>query len=525
MEDISTLHSKLIGINCLASAEGAAVRTLWTQRFHERSAFWVDAGPGMSAGDIFERIRQAIIDQQIRSISGETCIVTVFLDCTQDIDPALLQALTELPRQLNTILGCHVALVYQFAYLGMMAPDGRKALRDRIMALSQVNARNHTTRRQICLVAQPPLAGASVEHWKATIVCLDLLRRKANLDDALPPVGTGGSNDDVGFLRYGEFDDERLKQLTGEKARLERSLSSNGSKEFREALCSAFRSLEARIMETIRPDGKSQPLHPGLFVEGWLKRKAAKKGTNKDFSEAQRLTQDAILATGKEITEQCLTLAKATAQDTHGLLRQLLRDSAVGIALESDRAEMRRLLDMGLLRVDIPSIPALRYSEEGYSEEIGQYFQDTLRRGIYLAKAHLSEGLTAAYNAITDESLSVRAAQYQQELDSVNHELKYTVQESDFCQSVRDSGGLLQACFAPRGGTIGGITRKHLLCRTKETAQRLTAAYGRPELSISLIAGTAAGLKTIDSAPVKALHILSFDCTPECLRDLITEVG
>ncbi len=524
MEDLSTLHSKLIGINCLAPTESATVRTLWQQRFHERSAFWVDAAPGTSADNIFEQICQAIIGQQIKAMSNETCIIAIFLDITRSLDEPLLKALTDIPGQLTARLGCRVSLVYQFAWLGTMAPDTRKDLRERILALSQSNVRNYTTRRQICLLAQPPLAGASVDHWKATIVCLDVLRRRSSPDDALPPAGTGGTNNDVGFLRYGEFDDERIKYLTTQKARLERSLSRQGDKEFREAVGSAFRRLETQITQRIRPDAGAQPLHPGLFVEGWFKRRAAKNGTNRDFCEAQRLTQDAVLATGKEITDQSVAVAEAMTADASGFLRQLLETAAVGIALESDRTEMRRLLDVTLQRVDIPGIPTLKYQEEGYSEEIGQYFQESLRRGIYQAKEYLAQQLIAAYDAITDENLSARAEKYQQQLDAIAHELRQTIQEPEFCASARGSGEHLESCFAPRAATSMGGTRRYLLCRAKETAERLSDAYGRQELFVGLINGTSAGLKTLDSAPVKALHILSFDCTPECLQDLITEV-
>lgn len=525
MEDISTLHCKLIGINCLPPGESAAVRKLWGDRFHERSAFWVDFSPGASAETIFDHICQTIMEQGIATMRNETCIVALYLDCTSELDPGLLQAVTDLPTQLEGRLGCHVSLVYQFCWLGKMIPGERKALRERIMTLSQINVQHYTTRRQICLVAQPPLAPSSAAYWKATIVCLDLLRRRTNPDDVLSPVGTGGANDDVGFLRYGEFDDEKLRKLTGKQAQLERSLSNQGEREFREAVSATFRQLETQITDTIRPDGRAQPLHPDLFVTGYFKRKKAQKGNHDEFNEAQRLTREAILATGNEIVSQCIALSKAMAEDAPGLLRQLLNGSAVGIALEENRQEMRRMLDMGLQRVDIPTAPTLRYNEDGYTPEITQYFQEVLRHGIYEAKAHLEKTLLSAYEAIPADSFDTRKAQYQQVLDGVKHELRYTVQESDFCLSARDAGSLLKAGFAPQAATTGGITRRHLLCRVKETAQRLSETYGRPELTVSLIAGTAAGLKTMDSAPVKALHILSFDCTETCLLDLITEVG
>ncbi len=523
MEDISTLHCKLIGVNCLPPGEGATVRKLWDERFHERAAFWVDAAPGDSVNAVFDRIRQVIMQQQIANMSNETCVVALFLDCTQSLDPDLLQALNDLPGQLHGRLSCHISLCCQFCWLGEMIPGERKALRERIAAMSQLNKQHHG-RRQICLVAQPALAPSSEAYWKATIVCLDLLRRRTNPDDVLSPVGTGGANDDVGFLRYGEYDGEKLRQLTDRQARLQRSLSDQGEREFRDAVCATFRQLEAKISETIRPDGNAQPLHPGLFVTGYFKRKKARKGKNEEYNEAQRLTREAILSTGNEIVSQCIALSNAIAEDAPELLRQLLSSAAVGIALEENRQEMRRMLDMGLQRVDIPTAPALRYNEDGYAQEITQYFQEILRRGIYEAKVHLEKSLLAAYNAVPDDSFSTRRAQYRKELDGVKQELSYTIQESAFCESAQRDGDKLKSGFSPRNATIGGITRRHLLCRVRETAQRLSGSYAHPGLSVSLIDGTAAGLKVVDSAPVKALHVLSFDCTPACLLDLIPEV-
>lgn len=524
MEDLSALQSKLIGINCLPTREADCVYALWAGRFHGHCAFWVDAASGMSTGEIFDRIRQAIISQDIKSMTGVSCVVAVFLDLTCPPEPALVEALTAVPGQLQAMLGCRVSLVYTFAWLGIMAPDDRAALRNRIASLSRANTKSLTIRRQICLVAQPPLADTSTNHWKAAIICLDLLRRKSSPDDILPPVGSGGANNDVGFLRYGEFDDGHLRLLQTRKRELEQALSDSGDQAFRDALCAAYQKLETDITHTIHPDPGAQPLHPGLFVEGWLKRKAAKRGINNEFNQAQRLTQDAILATGKEITDQSLAIAQTMSANAGSLLRQLLDASKVGIALESDRIKMEQFLEPGLQRVDIPTIPALRYQENGYNEEIGEYFRQTLRRSIYLAKCHWAQALLTAYRAITDEDLARRATQYRQELDLVKHELSQTVRESDFYDSARRSGNHLESCFSPQAATTLGGTRRHLLCREKETALRLTTEYGSPELSINLIGGTAAGLKTLDAAPVKALHILSFDCTPDCLLDLIREV-
>lgn len=526
MDDISTIHSKLIGLNCLDGTESTHVRKLWGQRYHERAAFLVDVAPGSSADDVFEQIRSLIVKQQIHSISGESCILAVFMDLTKPIDPATLTTLTAIPNQLNAMLNCRVSLVYEFAYLGRIASSARGDLRDRIMDLSATNERNPSIRRQICLVAQPLLSGESVNYWKAAIVCLDIMRRRFSPDDVLPPVGTGGANNDVGFLRYGEFDEEKLRRLTDQKARLEKLLSSAGERELRESVAAALRKLELDISEQVTVDPKAQPIHPNMFVEGFFKRKKAASGKNDEFNEAQRYTIEAVLTTGNEIHSRSMDIAKAMVGNSTDFLRQLLDRSGVGIALESDRALMTRCLSADLQRADRPTGLDLRYNENGYTEEIGQYFQEALRHSLYEAKKYLLKCLMDAYNAITADDLSDRASALHRELDEAKHALDQIAQEDDFCRSARDSGKLMETCFTPASvGDGSGGTRRHLLCRNPETASRLEKLYGRPELSVSFINGTAAGLMTLDSAPVKALHILSFDCTPARLLDLIPEVG
>lgn len=534
MDDISVVHHKLIGLNFLNEEAGSQVRALWVKRFDERSTFWVDAPASATTDSVYDDICNQLTQQGIHSMNRESCIFSMFLDLTNPLTRQQLDILAELPNRMHVELGCTITFIFEFTYLGQLRKEQRSDLRERLAQLSAENTspRCVNIQRQICVVAKPRLAGTSLRHWQAAIVTMDILRRRKNVSSSTSVAGSGGANNDVCFLRYGEYDDQLRAKLIHRQGELEKLLGDGGETEFRIAVGKCFQSLEDKIEKEVSFSASSQPLHHDMYINGFGlfsgvngKRSRARQGKYPPFNAAQEASLEAVQATGDEITTMALAIGRKLAEQAPALLQDMLERSGVGIRLEGDRARMEHALNVSLEEPTDLFCLSLRYNEDGYTQEIQSYFDLTLRRAVYEAKKTLRGALQAAYGAITADGLRSREDALRNELNQVKHELSLIPTEKDFCSSVGTTGELMNYSFNPKSAMLHTIPQRYLLCLQEQTAQRLSGTYEVPGgLTVLLVNGAAAGLKSMDTPPIVGLHILSFDCSDMLLHTLIPEV-
>lgn len=532
-EDISVVHHKLIGLNFLSEEVGSQVRDLWGKRFDARSCFWIDVPASGTTDTVYDELCSQLTAQNIHAMNRESCIFSMFLDLTQPLTQTQLDILAELPRRVHTELGCTITFVFEYTYLGQLPKELRSDLRSRLTQLVEENIspRCANIQRQICVVAKPRLAGTSLRHWQATIVCLDILRRRQNVNATTAIAGTGGANNDICFLRYGEFDHALRSQLLQREQELRNLLSEKGEQEFRLAVHKCFLQLEERAEQEVAFSAACQPLHPGMYIEGSGlfsgvsgKRNKARRGAYPPFNLARDTSLEAVQATGDEITRMVADMGQEVAGQAAAMLRDMLDHCQVGIRLESNRETIRHALNESLEEPTDLFDLTLRYNEEGYTGEIQTYFDLTLRRAIYQAKKALRTALLAAYDAITDQDLHSREEALRNELNQVTHELSLIPTEQDFCESVQTTGDLMGYSFNPKNAMLHTVPQRYLLCHQEDLAQRLASSYNSPGLTVLQINGAAAGLKTTDLPSVSGLQIHSYDCNEMLLYALIPEV-
>lgn len=517
MVDISKIQCRMVGISLLEGAERQRARKEWDDRFREHEAFWVDAGKGQTAMELAKAIALDMSQKGIKAMGGTTLVLSVFLDLTREPDLTLLAEVLTVSKQLTKALGCLIPLTLEFGYVGQFAFGDADALKSSISRTVEQNLQT-PDRKQLCLVGISPLWHEEEDiSWKAVMVCLDLLRRQANPADSVPMDGVDPRNN-VGFLRYGEYDEKRLNALQAEKTDIEHDLSDNGAMELRNELAIALGAIEQDTERNYPVDGNSQPVHPGMYVEGFFAKKKAQKG-GEPFASARNSTYSALNQTGRHLKETILAAYRKQTEEAESWLKRFFQKADVGIELERDRKQMEDILTPAPLGTSEPMLPGLAYKESGYTSEIDSYLKGVRRYAGAKARFDFATALLKAYQAIPDGEFTRRRSELLERLDGVKNCLN-RLMTMDELMDIAASGNELpgtafQVTRAEGHSTYWTLSRDEKLSdlMSAKTAGGLTVCY-----HIDAVYG---GLKTLDNAPLKALQLLQFRCNEDCLDDLI----
>lgn len=518
MEDISKIQCRMVGISLLGASAGRRARAEWDDRFREHEAFWVDAHPGQTAMDLAKSISQDMAREGIKTMGGTTLVLSVFLDLMQAPDMELLEEVLSVSRLLNKALGCLIPLTLEFGYVGQFAFGDSAALKKNIWGIVEKNRGNPGERKQLCLVGISPLWDENEDvSWKAVMTCLDLLRRQGTPGDSVPVDGVDPSNN-VGFLRYGEYDEAQLQALIKEKSDIEYALSDHGAMELRNQLAIAMGAIERETEKNYPVDGNSQPVHLGMYVEGFFARKRAQRG-GEPFASARNSTLNAIDQTGKELKKRILDSYRKQTEDAETWLRHYLKEAGVGIELERDRKQMEDILSPAPLGTVEPPLPGLAYKESGYTSEIDSYLKGIRRYAGAKARHQFATALLKAYQNIPDKEFARRSSDLLQRLDGVKNRLNRLMTLETLTDIVAQGnelpGAAFQVTLAAGRSSYWVVSRNEKLSEMveKKIAGAMTVGY-----HIDAVHG---GLKTLDNAPLKAIQFLQFQCSEELLNDLI----
>lgn len=513
--DISNANSKLIGICCLQGNERELVKSLWTKRFSGHTAFFTEASAEDSALKITKRIYKEVEACGFHSMPGLSVIVAVFLDLREDVSESLLQALAGVPNRLSGALGCDVQMKLNFGFVGSLSEVDAQALRQKIKAVAQSDLDS----RGLYLVAEPDFGGKVETRWKAAMVYLDLLRRGASAQQIM---FTDHPNGTVGFLRYGEYDENMLSKLQKERDELSANLSNNGSMQFSQQLTSLLTTMEMAAAGQFQVNAAMQPIHPDMTVNGWLNRQRASHGNYAPFNLARASTLQAVCDTGDRIVEQIGEAYQAQMGDAKTCLVELFQKANAGIGFVKDRSKVQSYLEQKMPVVQDPPMPILAYNENGYTDEISRYLAEKLAYGQYKAKKTALESLLNAYNAMDDVQFIKTDKQMKDRLEIVKINLNHLPSKQNFCSLALGTGMGLESDFSAILGAPGDVTIKHLVCR-KTADQSFIQNVVPGSNHCYFIDEVYGGLGELDDAPIKAVQAALFDCTDERLEDLLDE--
>ncbi len=515
---INTSHCMLVGLNCLTGKEREKVHNEWVERFQEHEAFWVDVKENQDVQEISRAVMDQIQAQEIESLVGVTLLAAVFFDLSREPDTQMISQAIQVPDVLNRILGCNTPLTMEFGSLARMQFSDREGMRQRIAQVVALgNDRNFSGERHLLLVATMPLVRDEDDpSWKSAVVCLDVLRREAAPADMFTLDAPNGS---VGFLRYGEYNEQKLNWLASEQERLMTALGDGGEMELREAVSVALSKIESDIEEQYVVDGRMQPIHPDMKVEGFFAKNSARRGKNSKYEAARNSTWSAMELTGRRLRDMIREGYQPQIRRAGEYLAEFIQRSGVGIDLEADTARMTELLKPEKGNLMEPMAPELAYTETGCTGEITDYFKAIRRWTARKVREDFAVALLEAYRQIDPAVYANKRAELVKEKNTVDTRLKNLLSRSKLISHAATGTPLPMSCFNPI--LPGGISCRWVLCRGDADMAELDGRCAGTPTTVYYIDERYGGLKLVDKAPIKAIQALLFDCTEERLKDLI----
>lgn len=516
--NISSVQCKLIGISCLEGGERRRVMDEWNERFYEHDTLWVDAKPGQNALSLVKDITEMASSRDIEILGGQTVMLTVFLDLTQAPDEALLKEIVGVPKELAHILGCVVPLTLEFGYLGQYAFGDRAALKANVQKVVDVNRLDDSRRKQLCMVGLSPAWKKDEDiSWKSVMVCLDLLRRSGSPASMVPVDGHDACGN-VGFLRYGEYDEEKLNGLLAEKEQIDHALSDDGNLAFLSELNEALRKIERDVEAHYPVDGSCHPIHPKMYPDGFIETMKAKKG-GEPFASGRNHTLHALNMTAKRMKEQIQDSYQIQIQNAAQYLVQYIKKANMGIELESNRKYMEDVLTPQPIGMPEPMIPSLAYKDSGYASEIDTYLKDVRRHAGAKCRHEFAKALLEAYRQIPDSEYAQRAEALRKEETTVKNKLSRLMTKQQLIGKITAGDALPKTAFNITLAT--GCSAYWALTRDENIGLELDRATAGLMTTAYYIDATYGGLKQRDNAPLKALQLLQFSCSQAILDNLI----
>lgn len=516
--NISNVQCKLIGISCLEGGERQRVMQEWEERFHAHDTLWIDAKAGQTSLSLARAITETARDRDIEIQAGQSVLIAVFLDLIQAPEEALLKEIVGVPKELAHVLGCIVPLTLEFGYMGMPAFGDRETLKTHVQTVVDINCLDTSRVKQLYMVGISPAWKKDEDiSWKSVMVCLDILRRNSN-PAAMVPVDGHNACGNIGFLRYGEYDEEKLNSLTTRKAQIARALSDDGNLAFLSELTEALQKIERDVEAKYIVDGSCQPIHPKMYPEGFFEKAAARRG-NEPFASARNNTLNALSATAKHMKQSICDSYKEQIADAAAYLARFIKKANMGIELESNRKLMEDILIPEPIGMAEPLAPSLQYGDTNYASVIDDYLKKVRKYTGAKCRNDFAKALLEAYRQIPDSEYERRKAALLQEQSVVQHKITGLMTKQQLIGKITAGDALPKTAFNISLAVGCGVY--WALCRDEKIGAELDAAIAGAMASGYYIDATYGGLKMLDNAPLKALQLLQFTCTADCLRDLI----
>lgn len=527
--DITNIRRFVFGVNFLGERGAEEVNKLWNSRFAEREAFLVTTDPQTNPREIFEQFRQMLIQRDQLHMVGRECLLTFFVDYTADLPKEAEAAVWGMRKVMETVLGCSVQAVIQFAYVGRRGDDSVKQRSNVKKALENNEKKQVYENYRLCLVGKSVLQKGEDHNWKASVVFLDLLRRCEVVSNYLPMASDLGSND-IGFLRYGEFDQVQYNNLKNKHENLRLMLADADGSKLRELVDRKRSDMIAEVESRYVINGALHPQHPDMIVPDVRSRNpfatnprtAAAKGRNPAYQNAQAHTKEAVKATGKWMREEIEDWFKGHIAEAAQTLEKFFEDANVGIKLKMKPVDMHSALYIQpyTAPVTIPEL-TLQYSEQGAQNEIGNYLESIKKNAISSGLSSYAQALREAFDKIPQDDFKKLRDDLEHDRNKVAKELENTLDAKGFCDLVAQN-------YPPE--SIFDITnemvvdnQKFLLCRDSVVdIAEASASLGM--ISVHSVDEHMCGMVRFDDAPLKALMVESVDCKDWVLDQLLPEV-
>ena len=514
---INTAYCKLIGLCCVKGQERDRIYKEWSEQFRDHDAFWLDVDENQTGKDMAIAVTRMIARQHIGHMAKKPVVIAAFLDLTQEPNTQLLKEIGQVAGWLHGALGCNVSVTVEFGDLREMAFADKEELRSNVKKAVEANCETPDSLKPLYLVASSPLVMPEDDCcWKSVIIFLDILRREP---DPASLIQGGNPHGDVGFLRYGQYEEEKLNNLSGEKESIADALGKDGDQRLKNLVDEECGTIAEEIKKNYPVDGTCQPIHPDMIVNGAFRRMLASHGNLASYEAARNSTEFAVSMTGIKLKETILEAYQYKISNAGDDLVRFIEEAGVGLKMQKDKVRMESILSPGRMTVAEPSVPKLNYRPEGPAGDIAAYLAEVRRYAEVKVKFDYCNALCEAYKAIPESEYQQKQKELKDQGDRIDTHLEGILDRKGFINMVESGAALPMTCFYPVLG--GGKQSNWAIARTLEDADELDSHCTGSKTSVYFIDEETGGLKTVDNAPIKALQILLFDCDDDRLRDLI----
>lgn len=537
--NLGGVQNTLLGIACSEIID-SVVKPEWQKRFQGENAVWLAVPQENQADELDRELREWIRSQGIRP-NGKQILPVLFFDLTADSEDlrAKHQLVFKAIERCQKEFSWRIPLVLEFAWLGEKLSSKRGLLRENAKTLKQNNESHHLLRIRCFLTASLPIyEEKDPRNWSAVMALLTMLCRVGDPVNCLPWDSRqidGGttegniSNDNIGFLAYGEYREKDWKELDRQLKENQHSLSDEGEEALRENLREKQKELAKRLEEEFSVDAKMQPLHSDLFIPEdrcfRRRRKDAKKGKDKAYEQARVNTRNALKKTADHLREDILQEANQGEQEATESLNQLLQNSKPGLYLEKNEERMKALLCSRSSEESNIPLPELDYKEEvaNYQDEIQDYLNKVRNAALEEAKHNWTDGLWKAYQSrVQHTDYKKKEEELKEQAHSLEKKKNILMKKDCLLELLRDGHTRLSdSAFNP--SKSGGDKRTMVLFN--DPSDRKTAELSAQDNTIQkfCLDETRGVGEVFESAFVYAVQVFSFLCDEARLPDLIPD--
>ena len=517
INNIATVHMSLLGLCFLSGDQKDILKREWDDRIDKDTALWVE----LDASSGFDQMRDAVlaaISERQGVIARNQCVMAAFLDFQQKISPELPEMLKKLQESMDLILNRNTNAILQFGYVGIRGLSDGQAARENAALFAEENAKRPASiQHRVCLVGSEFTRMSDENNWRAAAVMLDLLRRQNSIVGFLPTSPNGLANDDVGYLRYAEYDSVKHSKLLIEMQRIQQLQGNTGSQELFQLFGEQRNDLRAEVRSRFDITDKVFPLHPDLTVTGWINIRRATNGNYEPYNKAAESTRKALEQTAKRMEQGIREIFAQHISNAGQELQDMFEKAKVGLALKKDEAQMKTILNVTAPGA-WPRVPALAYSQAGPSREIYEYL--TAYRN-YVAESCVAEyedNIRKAYMALVEKGFEAEEQKLDEELSRVQNALSGMQTPQTIVRIAENGSFLPETGLTPQN--VAGRQKCYVIFRgDNDMRKEMTTIAG--SITTYEMKPFAHDPESMKNKPVKAVQMLVSDNSDPVLRSLI----
>lgn len=263
------------------------------------------------------------------------------------------------------------------------------------------------------------------------------------------------------------------------------------------------------------------PRHPGLTVNGFLRRQRAAHGKDSEYNNASAKTREALELTGKRIVQIAREDHVDLLANPEGQLDALLDEALVGIELEAQSEQMDKLLTQGMEEPLLQAAPFFAYGDQSIDSKIEAYLSSMRRYAANTVIKEYQTGLLHAYEKRGEKYYTEKRAKLKDRLAENQIRIGNVLTRDGFINLTTGMALLPESCFFSVTANIGKQFKFVLARNDKDANDTDRAAAGWNNCKVYFVDERTGGIKTADGVSLEAVQLMLFNGDESVLQTLI----